>query len=122
MLVHGYGVFPEPEQVKGKKNKRKLKATPKQHREVEANLQVSDVVDEDTRSREEEKSKRKRRQKEGSKRKSHFYIEALLYVIITYMWCTPLGRLVPGLENIEPGWKLLGIIPILLWGYRIMKL
>lgn len=122
MLVNGYGVFPEPEQVKGKKNKRKLKATPKQHREVEASLQASESVDEDTRSHEEGNSKRKRRQKEGSKRKSHFYIEALLYVIITYTWCTPLGRLVPGLENIEPGWKLLGIIPILLWGYRIMKL
>lgn len=112
MLVLGYGVFPEPKQVKGKKNKRKLTATPKQHREVEANLQTSEAVDEDTRSPKEE----------GSKRKSHFYIEALLYVIITWIWCTPLGRLVPGLENIDPGWKLLGIIPILLWGYRIMKL
>ena len=124
MLVLGYGVFPEPEQVKGKgkKNKRKLTATPKQHREVEANLQTSEAVDEDTRSREGGKSKRKRRHKEGSRRKSHFYIEALLYVIITWIWCTPLGRLVPGLENIDPGWKLLGIIPILLWGYRIMKL
>lgn len=121
MLVNGYGVFPEPEQVKGKKNKRKLTATPKQHREVEANLQTSEAVDEDTRSREEEKSKRKRRHKEGSRRKSHFYIEALLYVIITYMWCTPLGRLV-GLENIGPGLKLLGLLPILLWGYRILKL
>lgn len=112
MLVLGYGVFPEPKQVKGKKNKRKLTATPKQHREVEANLQTSEAVDEDTRSPKEE----------GSKRKSHFYIEALLYVIIAWIWCTPLGRLVPGLENIGPGWKLLGIIPILLWGYRIMKL
>lgn len=112
MLVLGYGVFPEPKQVKGKKNKRKLTATPKQHREVEANLQTSEAVDEDTRSPKEE----------GSKRKSHFYIEVLLYVIITYTWCTPLGRLVPGLENIDPGWKLLGTIPILLWGYRIMKL
>lgn len=112
MLVLGYGVFPEPKQVKGKKNKRKLTATPKRHREVEANLQTSEAVDEDTRSPKEE----------GSKRKSHFYIEALLYVIITWIWCTPLGRLVPGLENIDPGWKLLGIIPILLWGYRIMKL
>lgn len=112
MLVLGYGVFPEPKQVKGKKNKRKLTATPKQHREVEANLQTSEAVDEDTRSPKEE----------GSKRKSHFYIEALLYVIITWIWCTPLGRLVPGLENIDPGWKLLGIIPILLWGYRVLKL
>ena len=124
MLVHGYGVFPEPEQVKGKGkgNKRKLTATPKQHREVEANLQTSEAVDKDTRSPKEEGSRRKRRQEEGSRRKSHFYIEALLYVIITWIWCTPLGRLVPGLENIDPGWKLLGIIPILLWGYRIMKL
>lgn len=126
MLVHGYGVFPELEQMKGqrkgKKNKRKLSATPKQHREVEANLQASEAADKDTRNHKEGNSKRKRRQEEGSKRKSHFYIEVLLYVIITYMWCTPLGRLVPGLENIDPGWKLLGIIPILLWGYRIMKL
>lgn len=122
MLVLGYGVFPEPKQVKGKKNKRKLTATPKQHREVEAALQASEVVDEDARNHKEGKSKRERRHKEGSRRKSHFYIEALLYVIITWIWCTPLGRLVPGLENIDPGWKLLGIIPILLWGYRIMKL
>lgn len=122
MLVLGYGVFPEPKQVKGKKNKRKLTATPKQHREVEAALQASEVVDEDARNHKEGKSKRERRHKEGSRRKSHFYIEALLYVIITWIWCTPLGRLVPGLENIDPGWKLLGIIPILLWGYRILKL
>ena len=111
MLVNGYGVFPEPEQVKGKKNKRKLTATPKQHRELEINLQTSEAVDDNTRSPKEE----------GSKRKSHFYIEVLLYVIITYMWCTPLGRLV-GLENIGPGLKLLGLLPILLWGYRILKL
>lgn len=121
MLVNGYGVFPEPEKGKGKKNKRKLTATPKQHRELEINLQTSEAVDEDTRSRKGGKSKRKRRQEEGSKRKSHFYIEVLLYVIITYMWCTPLGRLV-GLENIGPGLKLLGLLPILLWGYRILKL
>ena len=122
MLVLGYGVFPEPEQVKGKKNKRKLTATPKQHREVEANLQTSEAVDEDTRSHEEEKSKRKRRHKEGSRRKSHFYIEALLYVIITWIWCTPLGRLVPGFESLPVGVKLVGVLTLLIWGYRILKL
>ena len=114
MLVNGYGVFPEPEQVKGKgkKNKRKLKATPKQHREVEANLQTSEAVDEDARSPKEE----------GSRRKSHFYIEALLYVIITWIWCTPLGRLVPGLESLPVGVKLVGVLTLLIWGYRILKL
>lgn len=124
MLVHGYGVFPEPEQVKGKgkKNKRKLTATPKQHREVKSNLQASEAVDEDTRSREGGKSKRKRRHKEGSRRKSHFYIEALLYVIITWIWCTPLGRLVPGLESLPNGVKLMGVLALLIWGYRILKL
>lgn len=124
MLVNGYGVFPEPEQVKGKgkKNKRKLKATPKQHREVEANLQTSEAVDEDARSPKEEGSRRKRRQEEGSRQKSHFYIEALLYVIITWIWCTPLGRLVPGLESLPVGVKLVGVLTLLIWGYRILKL
>lgn len=122
MLVNGYGVFPEPKQVKGKKNKRKLSATPRQHREVKSNLQASEAVDEDTRSREGGKSKRKRRHKEGSRRKSHFYIEALLYVIITWIWCTPLGRLVPGLESLPNGVKLMGLLALLIWGYRILKL
>ena len=113
MLVLGYGVFPEPEQVKGKKNKRKLTATPKQHREVEANLQTSEAVDEDTRSPKEE----------GSRRKSRHTIEALIYVIVAFIWCTPLGRLIiPGFENISQVAKLLGILPLLLWGYRILKL
>lgn len=123
MLVHGYGVFPEPIQSKKRKQSRwKRNHAPIEHEEIVESLQEDEPVDEDTRSREGGKSKRKRRHKEGSRRKSHFYIEALLYVIITWIWCTPLGRLVPGLENIDPGWKLLGIIPILLWGYRIMKL
>lgn len=124
MLVNGYGVFPEPEQVKGKgkKNKRKLTATPKQHREVEANLQTSEAVDEYTRNHKEGKSKRERRQEEGSRQRSHFYIEALLYVIITWIWCTPLGRLVPGLESLPVGVKLVGALTLLIWGYRILKL
>ena len=114
MLVNGYGVFPEPEQVKGKgkKNKRKLTATPKQHREVEANLQTSEAVDKDTRNHEEG----------NSKRKSHFYIEAAFYVIITWIWCTPLGRLMPGLESLPNGVKLMGLLALLIWGYRILKL
>lgn len=113
MLVLGYGVFPEPEQVKGKKNKRKLTATPKQHREVEANLQTSEAVDEDTRSPKEE----------GSRRKSRRAIEALIYVIVAFIWCTPLGRLIiPGFENISQGLKLLVAIPIMLWGFRVLSL
>lgn len=113
MLVLGYGVFPEPEQVKGKKNKRKLTATPKQHREVEANLQTSEAVDEDTRSPKEE----------GSRRKSRHAIEALIYVIVAFIWCTPLGRLIiPGFENISQGLKLLVAIPIMLWGFRVLSL
>lgn len=113
MLVLGYGVFPEPEQVKGKKNKRKLTATPKQHREVEANLQTSEAVDEDTRSPKEE----------GSRRKSRHTIEALIYVIVAFIWCTPLGRLIiPGFENISQGLKLLVTIPIILWGFRVLSL
>lgn len=115
MLVHGYGVFPEPEQVKGKgkKSKRKLKATPKQHREVETNLQTSEAVDDNTRSPKEE----------GSRRKSRHAIEALIYVIVAFIWCTPLGRLIiPGFENISQGLKLLVAIPIMLWGFRVLSL
>lgn len=113
MLVNGYGVFPEPEQVKGKrkKSKRKLIPTPKHHREVEANLQASEAVDEDTRSREEEKSKRKRRHA----------IETVVWIIIILVWCTPLNHLVPGLESISPGVKLMDTIALMLWGYRILK-
>lgn len=115
MLVHGYGVFPEPEQVKGKgeKSKRKLKATPKQHREVETNLQTSEAVDDNTRSPKEE----------GSRRKSRHTIETLIYVIVAFIWCTPLGRLIiPGFENISTGLKLLVALPIMLWGFRVLSL
>lgn len=123
MLVHGYGVFPEPEQVKGKKNnKRKLKATSKQHREVEAALQASEAVDEDTRNRKEGKAKRKRRQEEGSKRKFRIIAEEVFYVIIVWIWCTPLGSIVPGLESLSPGVKLMGVLALLIWGYRVLKL
>lgn len=111
MLVNGYGVFPEPEQVKGKKNKRKLKATPKQHREVETALQASEVVDEDTRSRKEEKVKRERRHA----------IETVVWIIVILVWCTPLNHLVPGLESISPGIKLMDTLALMLWGYRILK-
>lgn len=113
MLVNGYGVFPEPKQVKGKKNKRKLTATPRQYREVEANLQTSEAVDEDTRSSQEEgKSKRKRRHA----------IETVIWIIITLVWCTLLNHLVPGLESISPGVKLMDTIALMLWGYRVLKL
>lgn len=112
MLVHGYGVFPEPTQSKKRKQSRwKRNPEPIERQKVVESLQEDEPVDEDTRSPKEE----------GSRRKSHFYIEALLYVIISWMWCTPLGSLV-GLENIDPGLKLLGIFPLLLWGYRILKL
>lgn len=111
MLVNGYGVFPEPEQVKGKKNKRKLKATPKQHREVEASLQASESVDEDTRSHEEG----------NSKRKYYRGAEIIIMFIITLIWCTPLRRLVPGLENLNDGYNLLGALLLLLWNHNIFK-
>lgn len=113
MLVHGYGVFPEPEQVKGKgkKNKRKLTATPKQHREVEANLQTSEAVDKDTRNHKEGKSKRERRHA----------IETVVWIIVILVWCTPLNHLVPGLESISPGIKLMDTLALMLWGYRILK-
>ena len=112
MLVNGYGVFPEPEQVKGKKNKRKLKATPKQHREVETALQASEVVDEDTRSPKDGKSKRKRRHA----------TETVIWIIITLVWCTPLNHLVPGIGSLPDGYKLVGALAILVWGYRVLKL
>lgn len=111
MLVLGYGVFPEPKQVKGKKNKRKLTATPKQHREVEANLQTSEAVDKDTRNHKEGKSKRERRHA----------IETVVWIIVILVWCTPLNHLVPGLESISPGIKLMGTLALMLWGYRILK-
>lgn len=111
MLVLGYGVFPEPKQVKGKKNKRKLTATPKQHREVEAALQASEVVDEDARNHKEGKSKRERRHA----------IETVVWIIVILVWCTPLNHLVPGLESISPGIKLMGTLSLMLWGYRILK-
>lgn len=113
MLVHGYGVFPEPEQVKGKGkgNKRKLTATPKQHREVEANLQTSEAVDKDTRNHKEGKSKRERRHA----------IETVVWIIVILVWCTPLNHLVPGIESISPGIKLMGTLALMLWGYRILK-
>jgi hypothetical protein len=111
MLVNGYGVFPEPEQVKGKKNERKLKATPKQHREVEASLQASESVDEDTRSHEEG----------NSKRKYYRGAEIIIMFIITLIWCTPLRRLVPGLENLNDGYNLLGALLLLLWNHNIFK-
>lgn len=112
MLVLGYGVFPEPEQVKGKKNKRKLTATPKQHREVETALQASEVVDEDTRSPKDGKSKRKRRHA----------TETVIWIIITLVWCTPLNHLVPGIESLPDGFKLVGALALLIWGYRVLKL
>lgn len=113
MLVHGYGVFPEPEQVKGKGkgNKWKLTATPKQHREVEANLQTSEAVDKDTRNHKEGKSKRERRHA----------IETVVWIIVILVWCTPLNHLVPGLESISPGIKLMDTLALMLWGYRILK-
>ena len=111
MLVLGYGVFPEPKQVKGKKNKRKLTATPKQHREVEAALQASEVVDEDARNHKEGKSKRERRHA----------IETVVWIIVILVWCTPLNHLVPGLESISPGVKLMDTLALMLWGYRILK-
>lgn len=123
MLVHGYGVFPEPTQSKKRKQSRwKRNHAPIEHEEIVESLQEDEPVDEDTRSREDGKSKRKRRQEEGSKRKSHFYIETLLYVIITWIWCTPLGRLVPGLGSLPVGVKLVGVLTLLIWGYRILKL
>ena len=113
MLVNGYGVFPEPEQVKGKGkgNKRKLTATPKQHREVEANLQTSEAVDKDTRNHKEGKSKRERRHA----------IETVVWIIVILVWCTPLNHLVPGLESISPGIKLMDTLALMLLGYRILK-
>lgn len=111
MLVLGYGVFPEPEQVKGKKNKRKLTATPKEHREIETALQASESVDEDTRSRKER----------NSKRKYYRGAEIIIMFIITLIWCTPLRRLVPGLENLNDGYNLLGALLLLLWNYNIFK-
>lgn len=111
MLVNGYGVFPEPEQGKGKKNKRKLKATPRQHREVESALQASEAVDKDTRSREEG----------NSKRKYYRGAEIIIMFIITLIWCTPLRRLVPGLENLNDGYNLLGALLLLLWNHNIFK-
>lgn len=116
MLVNGYGVFPELEQVKGKgegkRNKRKLIATPKQHREVEANLQASEAVDEDTRNRKEGNSKRERRHA----------IETVIWIIITLVWCTPLNHLVPGIESLPDGFKLVGALALLVWGHRVLKL
>ncbi len=112
MLVNGYGVFPEPTQSKKRKRSRwERNPAPIEHQKVVESLQEDEPVDEDTRSPKEE----------GLRRKSRFYIEALLYVIIAWMWCTPLGRLV-GIENIGPGLKLLGLLPLLLWGYRVLKL
>ena len=114
MLVHGYGVFPEPKQVKGKgkKSKRKLTATPRQHREVEASLQASEVVDDNTRSPKEGKSKRKRL----------YVTETVIWIIITLVWCTPLNHLVPGIESLPDGFKLMGTLALLGWGYRILNL
>lgn len=113
MLVNGYGVFPEPEQVKGKKNKRKLTRTPQWHREVEARLQVSDVVGEmvgeDTRSRKVGNSKRDA-------------TETVIWIIVALVWCTPLNHLVPGIESLPNGFKLMGALAILAWGYRVLKL
>lgn len=111
MLVNGYGVFPEPKQLNGKKNKRKLTATPKQHRKVEASLQASESVDEDTRSHEEG----------NSKRKYYRGAEIIIMFIITLIWCTPLRRLVPGLENLNDGYNLLGALLLLLWNHNIFK-
>ena len=113
MLVHGYGVFPEPTQSKKRKQIRwKRNHVPIEHEEIVESLQEDEPVDDNTQSPKEE----------GSRQKSHFYIEALLYVIITWIWCTPLGRLVPGLESLPNGVKLMGVLALLLWGYRILRL
>lgn len=113
MLVHGYGVFPEPIQSKKRKQSRwKRNHAPIEHEEIVESLQEDEPVDDNTRSPKEE----------GSRQKSHFYIEALLYVIITWIWCTPLGRLVPGLESLPVGVKFVGVLTLLIWGYRILKL
>lgn len=109
MLVNGYGVFPEPEQVKGKKNKRKLTATPRQHRELEAGLQTGETPGEDTRSRKVGNSKRDA-------------TETVIWIIVALVWCTPLNHLVPGIGSLPDGFKLMGALAILVWGYRILKL
>lgn len=113
MLVNGYGVFPEPTQSKKRKQSRwGRNLEPIERQKVVESLQEDEPVDDNARSPKEE----------GSRRKSHFYIEALLYVIITWIWCTPLGRLVPGLESLPNGVKLMGVLALLIWGYRILKL
>ena len=111
MLVNGYGVFPEPTQSKKRKQSRwKQNHAPIEHEEIMESLQEDEPVDEDTRSPKEE----------GSGRKSRHAIEALIYVIIVLIWCTPVGGLV-GLENVPPGAKILGTFPLLFWGHRILN-
>ena len=112
MLVHGYGLFPEPAQ--GKKRKQgswKRNHVPIEHEEIVESLQEDEPVDDNIGSPKEE----------GSRRKSRRVIETLFYVIIVCMWCTPLGKVV-GLENLPIGFKLVGALILLRWGYRILRL
>lgn len=112
MLVHGYGVFPEPIQSKKRKQSRwKQNHAPIEHEEIMESLQENEPVDEDTRNHKEGKSKRKRRHA----------IETVVWIIVILVWCTPLNHLVPGLESISPGIKLMGTLSLMLWGYRILK-
>lgn len=112
MLINGYGVFPEPTQSKKRKQSRwGRNPEPVEREEIVESPQEDEPVDEDTRSREGGKSKRK------------YYrgAEIIIMFIITLIWCTPLRRLVPGLENLNDGYNLLGALLLLLWNHSIFK-